>query len=795
MEPDEVVKKKYSRTDEKNHPWTMSSLAFHPLAKKNNFYSASEFAVFKTLKQLPRPLQFPDSLLITPNYFYRGWSLNTHRRIKNVIVVMEFYPSWEEVLIETIDLLQRAKKEKIRVLTVEQETLLRKAFELFDVNNSADLDIEELKSVLRALEAYEEDEHELSDVLAQINPTNKAVLSFEDVKRMMTFNTFSRNQTGRYWVILSLAEAESVRGWIHLQRFSPLLGADKTTAVGLRTGSYLLDGSYSYKPAFRYQQETTEALLRFIDSDIYYTDPQLNVLLHSLQINAVPARAEWFDEIRSCRRRQQIPWQKTPLQRVFTMADEYQLLVHKARISRISTLITNKNMLMMDAFRAFDSDRDGRLNCSELYAGITWLGLDLTPDDIYDIMRAYDSDKDGCLSYQDFSSTFKNPDAEAHQWLEGRSETGEEFINIEIPPKLIRELYDVGKEKKFEKRDIPPGVLEKLKVKIKKVPAFDKVWTSEGTNSRAKVSVWSVASQLTFLDRKNKIRACLGHYAVAGWQDPIGDKKVERMTVEFTDTATFSLSQSRTLEWVIYQLIPHPVKYQQVWHQELGATTFFAWKPIPPSPDYVAIGMIGTTSPEEPPVEMVRCLPRRWVVPSKYDPKLIWEDSGAGGKKGSMWLINSMELMAVTEGHLPPKGPFWELFKPRFMASEGMAQADPLQAAKDKQAAIEAEKAAAANAAAAEKLRREEGMVTAPGGHGGPPPLPGATPGNRGSASSSSSSSISPTMPMTSPSAGSRSAGPPPVPVKRPPAGTPPSLPPSTPQSTSRSSNGNNPFG
>ena len=788
-----MVKKKYSRTDEKHHYWTVSSLINHPVAKKQPFYPVSDFAVFKSLKQMPKPIIFPDNLLISPNYFFRGWSLNTHRRIKNVIVVMEWYPSKEEVLIETIELLTRLKKDKIRALTAEQETLLRKAFELFDVNNSQDLDTEEVKAVLRALNAFEEDEQELSDVLRQINPQGKAVLSFEDVKRMMTYNTFSRNQTGRYWVILSLQEAESVRGWIHLQRFSPLL-KDRTTAIGLRTGSYLLDGSFSYTPAHRYQQETSEALLRFIDSDIFYTDPQMDLLLHSLQINPVLARQEWFDEIRSCRRRQQIPWQKTSLTRLFTMADEYQLLVHKARISRISALITKKNMLMMDAFRAFDADRDGRLNCSELYAGICWLGLDLTPDDIYDIVRAYDSDKDGCLSYLDFSSTFKNPDAEAHQWLEGRSETGEEFINIDIPPKPIRELYDVGKEKKFEKRDIPPGVLEKLKVKIKKVPQFDKIWTSEGTNSRAKVSVWSVASQLTFLDRKNKIRACLGHYAVAGWQDPIGDKKVERMTIEFTDTATFSLSQSRTLEWVIYQLIPHPVKYQQVWHQELGATTFFAWKPIPPSPDYVAIGMIGTTSAEEPPVEMVRCIPRRWVIPSKYEPKLIWEDSGAGGKKGSMWLINSLELMAVTEGHLQPKGPFWELFKPRFMASEGMALADPLQAQKDRQAEVEKEKAAAAAAAA----QAREAAATPPGGvptHT-PPPLPNATP--RGS---NSFSNGPPPMPAMSPhSQLGRSipvsappgpaATPPPVPSKGPRPSMP--LPPGTPQSQNRSSN---PFG
>ena len=40
-------------------------------------------------------------------------------------------------------------------------------------------------------------------------------------------------------------------------------------------------------------------------------------------------------------------------------------------------------MFVLDAFRAFDSDRDGLLSCSELYGGLDWLGLtDLVPEQV-----------------------------------------------------------------------------------------------------------------------------------------------------------------------------------------------------------------------------------------------------------------------------------------------------------------------------------------------------------------------------------------------------------------------------
>ena len=229
-------------------------------------------------------------------------------------------------------------------------------------------------------------------------------------------------------------------------------------------------------------------------------------------------------------------------------------------------------------------------------------------------------------------------------------------------------------KKGFKNQIIPQEVLAALKVKLKPVPAWEKVWTSEGTNSRHQVSVWGVSKAITVWERNNKMRVSLGHYACAGFRDPsqAAGKKFEHQTLEFTDTSVFSINHSKVLEMAVEQLVPHPSKYVQVWHQELGAVQFYAWRPIPPTIDHVALGMVGTNSPEEPDPEMVRCVPKAWVMPSKHEPRLIWEDSGAGGKKGSVWAINSLNLMGVTPGHEKPAGAFFELWSKRFMAIEAV---------------------------------------------------------------------------------------------------------------------------
>ena len=68
---------------------------------------------------------------------------------------------------------------------------------------------------------------------------------------------------------------------------------------------------------------------------------------------------------------------------------------------KVRALLKLKGMFVLDAFRAFDSDRDGLLSCSELYGGLDWLGLsDITPDHVYDLVRAIDSESESVTSSQ-----------------------------------------------------------------------------------------------------------------------------------------------------------------------------------------------------------------------------------------------------------------------------------------------------------------------------------------------------------------------------------------------------------
>lgn len=39
----------------------------------------------------------------------------------------------------------------------------------------------------------------------------------------------------------------------------------------------------------------------------------------------------------------------------------------------------------------------------------------------------------------------------------------------------------------------------------------------------------------------------------------------------------------------------------------------------------------------------------------------VWDDAGTEGRAGSIWVMNSLHLMAVGAGHEPPQGPFWDL--------------------------------------------------------------------------------------------------------------------------------------
>jgi hypothetical protein len=75
---------------------------------------------------------------------------------------------------------------------------------------------------------------------------------------------------------------------------------------------------------------------------------------------------------------------------------------------------------------------------------------------------------------------------------------------------------------------------------------------------------------------------------------------------------------------------------------------------VPPSEEFVALGMVGTKKDEEPDVKCMRCVPLSWTCPSRRQ-KRIWSYNGTGGRHGSIWVINTMNLIQFVGGHEPPR--------------------------------------------------------------------------------------------------------------------------------------------
>ena len=156
----------------------------------------------------------------------------------------------------------------------------------------------------------------------------KDELAFADVDRISVSGALNMVHSGRFYVALSLDEAEHLRAVMHMYRTLnlPLLaqlpaapaegggtavtGAPRTvkvgTAVGLRAltrkmEGILLDASLGYKPAPPLQELTAVAALRFLDSQLFYPEPVLGSLVRAVQLNSREERQAFFSQVPMCR--------------------------------------------------------------------------------------------------------------------------------------------------------------------------------------------------------------------------------------------------------------------------------------------------------------------------------------------------------------------------------------------------------------------------------------------------------------------------------------------------------------
>jgi Ca2+-binding EF-hand superfamily protein len=327
-------------------------------------------------------------MYISDNYFNRKWATQGHRRVKNIVVCLEWVP----------DAATLANKgmAKTKGLLKDQEERLKKAFALFDTDQSGTIDAVEMKSVMSAI-GVEAD---------GLNLPPSQQLDFDAIKDLLASGKLLQLDRGRFFVALSLAEAETVRRAIHLTRGQDIFGAKHPTSFALRvkhTDQFtLLDSSHGFRPASPFHTTSAQQCFRFLNSDSHYSDAHLNVLLQAIQSNPLQARKEFYQSVQTVRRRLQRHWSETPLAKIFTVPDEYHLLAHRAKCCAIRKGIHARGMLLQDAFRAFDHSRNGLLDASELYGALEWLGVKMAAAEVFEFVRVADLDKDGFLNYDEF---------------------------------------------------------------------------------------------------------------------------------------------------------------------------------------------------------------------------------------------------------------------------------------------------------------------------------------------------------------------------------------------------------
>ena len=130
----------------------------------------------------------------------------------------------------------------------------------------------------------EDDENELITKLYNlVDHRKRGFIDFEDLQRMMETQIYSQNTAGKYFVVVSLSEAETLRSILHSVQHKTI--NEGKSSFALRLGSTIIDKSTTHEFAGPYQTDTALQCLRFLDSDTKYEERDISLLLRAIQIN------------------------------------------------------------------------------------------------------------------------------------------------------------------------------------------------------------------------------------------------------------------------------------------------------------------------------------------------------------------------------------------------------------------------------------------------------------------------------------------------------------------------------
>jgi hypothetical protein len=284
----------YARDGEEPTRWCFARLKDSTmLFKSKAMYAMKNFALHG------RPsLPFPEPLAMTRNYHNAEWVGD--RRIKNCVMVAEWVPS---VAIlgggpgngqpPTAPPAKRSVRQQSRReqggMSAQSLSTLRSTLALFDVGGHGAFAKAELQAVLHA---SGDEGADAADVLAEEG--GATALSTEQISSLLISGRHRRSQPGRRFLLVSLAEAETLRFILHQRQGQALVeGADVALALRcLPAGDVVFDQSTNMPSApSPYPAAVARACFRFFDGKLSRETKTLTCLPQVVQSSTRSASA------------------------------------------------------------------------------------------------------------------------------------------------------------------------------------------------------------------------------------------------------------------------------------------------------------------------------------------------------------------------------------------------------------------------------------------------------------------------------------------------------------------------
>eukprot|EP00933_Yihiella_yeosuensis_P062996 TRINITY_DN66026_c0_g1_i1.p1 TRINITY_DN66026_c0_g1~~TRINITY_DN66026_c0_g1_i1.p1 ORF type:complete len:519 (+),score=112.73 TRINITY_DN66026_c0_g1_i1:129-1559(+) len=426
----------------------------------------------------------------------------------------------------------------------------------------------------------------------------------------------------------------------------------------------------------QYQLEEAEQCLRFADCDPEISGRHLDILARALQNTKLEDRSPWWKQLRSCRRREQGRKLETlPFGSCFLEQDRSKYLVVNAIIVRMRTILASRGIWPADAFHSFDSDGSGGFDAKKLADFIKWLipshqyvsGVPNIESRIADVLHQIDTDGNGRIDLEEFKAAMEPDD-------------DDEVAEVATPKrqKLPKRLSAFG----AQAAQVLPHQLErgtqgryafKWNIHLK----FQEVWSTNPLSEAGvsqPFSLWAPALEAE--NAPGSLKISLGHVACTSSRAPRRTWALEVCDQQFPERgkAMREFAQ-RELENYVNTMLPRPVRFREVWKwQSEDQKPLVIWEAVPPTDDFVALGMIASTSLVEPSTTEIRCIPLPWADHLGVERVArIWSTS-ASRVPASFWApmviqrgsaISAHEfLFKATTGHMINEAPAMKALPP-----------------------------------------------------------------------------------------------------------------------------------